>query len=274
MNRGELINMVKKRAWSTSVDQTGIDELISLYPWFQSAYTLKLDACYSSDSIAFDEELKRYAVYIANREVLYYVLKETDNRSAGENSAQKESKDGLRTRDELRAEIDARLAELGESGQASFSSEESIEQVMVKESGLDEVLIIDDDSPIPDQMEEETETGTFLSSSEDLLDLDIPIEDATENETPTADDLVDRFIELNPRLKPNRERFEYEQENIAESVDDKNPGLITETLAKIYVSQKFYTRAIMIYEKLSLKIPEKSSYFATQIERIKELMSK
>ncbi len=92
MNRGELINMVKKRAWSTSVDQTGIDELISLYPWFQSAYTLKLDACYSSDSIAFDEELKRYAVYIANREVLYYVLKETDNRSAGENSAQKESK--------------------------------------------------------------------------------------------------------------------------------------------------------------------------------------
>ena len=46
---------------------------------------------------------------------------------------------------------------------------------------------------------------------------------------------------------------------------------MTETLARIYVEQKNYDKAIQSYQILSLKYPEKSSLFAIQIESIKVL---
>jgi hypothetical protein len=46
---------------------------------------------------------------------------------------------------------------------------------------------------------------------------------------------------------------------------------MTETLAKIYLEQKKYQRAIEAYEILILKYPEKSRLFADRIENIKKL---
>jgi len=268
MNRSELIKMVKNHSWPDGKDSAELNELIYLYPWFQSVYTLLLDAQYSSDSVTFEESLKKNAVFVANREVLYYVLKDSDrgSESAGENETLKQSDEvdgnGLRSREELVSQIESRLTEL--------------EQSSNKEKAT---LVLDDDEEIIEGFEDSSfnlamQDGEGDSGREqDLLDLDYPRAEQEESKVSSANELVDRFIELNPRIKPDREKMDGPIEDIADKVDDKNPGLITETLARIYINQKFYTRAILIYEKLSLKFPEKSSYFATQIENIKELMS-
>ena len=55
---------------------------------------------------------------------------------------------------------------------------------------------------------------------------------------------------------------------VAEEVDTEK-RMVSETLAQIYTQQEMYQRAVEIYEKLILLFPEKSAYFATLIEKVK-----
>jgi hypothetical protein len=87
-------------------------------------------------------------------------------------------------------------------------------------------------------------------------------------------ELIDKFIIANPRIEPQRDKVFVSNVDISKPFTEEGEGLVTETLAKIYVGQGYYSKAIDIYEKLSLKFPEKSSYFATQIEKVKEYIKK
>ena len=54
---------------------------------------------------------------------------------------------------------------------------------------------------------------------------------------------------------------------------DVTETIFTESLAKIYIKQKQYDKAKRIFERLNLKFPEKSSYFADQIKNIDKLIT-
>ena len=87
-------------------------------------------------------------------------------------------------------------------------------------------------------------------------------------------ELIDKFIIANPRIEPVKDKSILHLEDISKPFAEKEGGFVTETLARIYVNQGYYSKAIDIYEELSLKFPEKSSYFASQIEKIKEDIKK
>ena len=84
-------------------------------------------------------------------------------------------------------------------------------------------------------------------------------------------DLIDEFIKNSPKIKINND---YEVRSSFKTDQKIKDELITETLAKIYVKQEKFNKAIKAYEILSLKYPKKSSFFADQINDINKLKSK
>lgn len=97
----------------------------------------------------------------------------------------------------------------------------------------------------------------------------------TNNNRPekSHDKLIDAFLTKQPRIIPKKPVQNEEIEDIStKSVEE--PEIMTETIAKIYLNQEQYEKALKIYETLSLKYPQKSVYFADKISQIKELIKK
>ncbi|MHC1730493.1 MAG: hypothetical protein AB9888_00455 [Bacteroidales bacterium] len=217
---------------------------------------------------------------------------------------------GLRTREELIAEIESRLRELEQihlevmqenelSGETDlipgqepehFTSPagESLpaeEQVIAAEQTSASVPVTPEDllELIPDEFgvaDETTEDVILLESVEEAQQPEPEeYQGSEEAEDEEADagplspaDLIERFIRISPTIERMTPGDYPPVRDLSADSSSEQGTIITETLAKIYVNQGYFTKAINIYEKLSLQFPEKSAYFAGRIEKIKELI--
>lgn len=83
-----------------------------------------------------------------------------------------------------------------------------------------------------------------------------------------ASQLIDQFIEVDPTM--SRGKFsEGQNQDLGKKSNHDRDDFVTETLAKIYAQQGNKSKAIKIYQKLSLLFPEKKDYFAARIADLK-----
>jgi hypothetical protein len=295
MNRNDFLHMIENSGPSDRTAIGEVNELINIFPYFQSAYLLLLKGLQNTADVKFENQLRVSAMRIADREVLYYLLKKETvaqevreaeepqnvNISVENPDSQQTVIDSAKNSDDFINEIEKESfwgnSEVGQEDQRVIISDD-----IVDEESNASIIFIDDESDSVDEKVIYMDPGFSVPEPAELLELE------TEEKTSVApepvletvsqkqlqSELIDRFIITNPRIEPRREKSDAPIVDISTPFVEEKGVFVSETLARIYVNQGYYSRAIDIYEKLSLKFPEKSSYFASQIEKVKELLKK
>lgn len=218
--------------------------VVARYPYFQTARLLYLKNLYLLHDIAFGEELRKAALYVSDRRILFNLI-EGD-----------------------RFVIKSKVVKK--------------EELLQEEPGLDRTLSLIDAflSTIPEETPREP---SALDLSTDyaayLLQQEEQQEEPVETPKLKGFELIDEFIEkagteTSLKLKPVDEE-EADNFPVPESVleeDEEDESCFTETLAKIYIRQRRYSKALEIIKKLSLKYPKKNAYFADQIRFLEKLI--
>lgn len=120
--------------------------------------------------------------------------------------------------------------------------------------------------------ENEPKTNTHKNSTNDFyswLNSDIPQNAPAVKPVERREDLLDKFLKNKPLPSRPKQEF-YSPEKAGKRSDKLSKQIVTETLANIYYKQGNFSKAIEAYQQLQLKFPEKLSYFANLIEKIKK----
>ncbi len=107
---------------------------------------------------------------------------------------------------------------------------------------------------------------TVVQQAVPVYNFELKESEITEN-TGQPNDLISKFLYEKPVFVMKKETCNEPDESVYD------PEIVSETLAEIYLKQGKADMSLNTYEKLCLKYPEKSTYFAGHIEKIKNLMN-
>jgi len=259
ITKDQLIQYLEKPWLLKEQSIVELKEIIDEFPYFQTAQLLYTYNLCTRDNFRYTSYLKTCSIFATDRTILYRLLqpKSAQNIPVAPKKpieTKKESTTGL-----FEFADDKQIGELIDqpSQQVESSNDDLIDFDLLSFEQPDDLFQLD-----------ESET-VIASPPMDFSSM------TTGTKTEEKIDLIDQFIKINPTIQPRNDtltpqnnRFEPKEE-----VEPENDEFITETLSRIYLKQGHHQKAIDSFKRLSLKFPEKSVYFAQQIEEIKKLLN-
>ena len=259
MNKTEFSNLLANPSKLTEDHNSSLDSILIEFPYFQAARSLNLKGLKNQESFKYNKALKTTAAYTCDRSILFDFI---TSIAFMQNTISEQIK----------------------------HNNEALKSILVTEfdhlSAADSSKMVDID--IKNQLEEEEllkigtplnfKKGETYSFSQWLQLTKIsPINRSKSPEKSTSNqeknlNLIDAFIAKSPKIKASKNKGTLK--DLSEKTILQSDALMTETLARIYLEQKNFNKALQSFKILSLKYPEKSGLFADQIKAIKKLLEK
>ena len=225
--------------------------ILALYPYFQTARLLLLKNLYLLHDPSFDEELRRAAIYITDRRVIFNMIEAGHYILTPQNkpAAKPSHKNGQE--DRTITLIDTFLESIPRDND-NETSKDKVRKPTPADAAVDYVAYL---------LESESEEDRQQASDAPQL---------------IGQNLIDNFLEKEqgkitlsdtPALSP-----ETVEEPDKKNGKEAEEGYFTETLARIYIKQGRYSKALEIIRRLSLQYPKKNAYFADQIRFLEKLI--
>ncbi len=222
--------------------------LVALYPYYQTARLLMLQNLYIMHSPSFDDELRKASVYFTDRKVIFKLVEAAHYKlKSNADTAQK------------------KYHTTGHDGSRTISL-------------IDKFL-----DTIPEE-EEEKPAGkrkpTPADAAVDYVSYLLETESEEEKQEEQANaplrgqDLIDNFINNGGGKIELAEAPDSPPQLDSGKTEEKegDEGVFTETLARIYIKQGQYSKALEIIKRLNLNYPKKNVYFADQIRFLEKLI--
>ncbi len=251
--------------------------LVARYPYFQSVRLLYLKNLYLLHDVSFGAELRKAVLYVADRRSLFYLIEGENyklNRNEQSVSILEKDEPGI---DRTLFLIDAFLSKMPD--------------VQSQTSELDYTMDYTAYLLHDDKADDVVENKMRPLRGQDLIDGFLNKMNADEKKLPTEQMNVDKppmdkdvlLADVSEEstsplismpISVNDDQAEDEEEEKGEDcvVEREDDGYFTETLAKIYIKQHRYEKALEIIKKLSLNYPKKNAYFADQIRFLEKLI--
>ncbi|HLP64014.1 tetratricopeptide repeat protein [Flavobacterium sp.] len=281
MNLTDYTYLINKPDAMNERHHASLEKVVEEFPYFQSARVLRLKHLYNQNSFIYNYALKVAAAYTTDRSVLfdfitspsfttvqngYYEQKLAELLNI--NVIGSEVIDGINHENEVSTQPNALeqsiLSSIKESDQPDEDSKTISNEAELSETKLEIGKPLDFSVNEKHSFQEWLQLSRFKPIDRNTVE-NQSLEDFDKKKKL---ELIDKFLETNPKIPP------ISKDDVAPipqpTIEDKS-YLMTETLARVYLEQKKYSRAIQAYEILILKYPEKSSFFADRISEINKL---
>ncbi|MBP3750368.1 MAG: tetratricopeptide repeat protein [Prevotella sp.] len=235
------------------------------HPYYQTARLLLLKNLYLLHDSTFDEELRRSAIYITDRRVLFNLVEAAHYR------LKRKSPQSFTNKPDRRAAVaqedDSRTVSLIDTFLSTIPEEDELKKEKKEEHRK------------PTAVDATTDYVAYLLSTdfEELDNEDINGDgndngNGNDNENVNqTDNLIDAFINNEGKITL-QEELEYTPEQEEGDGDEMTSDeYLTETLAGIYIKQKRYKKALDIMEKVNEKANSNNKYYEDQ-KRFLELI--
>ncbi|HIV83599.1 tetratricopeptide repeat protein [Marseilla massiliensis] len=247
MELTELINHPERLDRDTLYE---LRSMLALYPYFQTARLLMLQNLYLLHDPSFDEELRRAAIYITDRTVIFQLVEAAHYKIKVQQNTE-QSKETATGKDNRTISLIDNFLESIPKEEEEEKKEKKKRRPTPADAAVDYVAYL-----------LESEDGDGSESDPEPLKL-------------KGQNLIDSFINNDGGKIVLKETPQFVPEidnNDNDSGKDNDEGYFTETLARIYIKQGRYSKALEIIQRLSLNYPKKNAYFADQIRFLNKLI--